>query len=378
MTNSNPPLVDMSLNLSKVETVLVKTEIETPVRTSFGIMHERPTLVVRITDASGVRGYGEIWCNFPVCGAPHRQQLVETEIAPFIVGRKFSTPRECYKALHATLHILKLQTGEPGPIAQAIAGVDIAIWDMVARRAETPVYALFGSERDTVPAYASGINPVGVLDTVERSRARGHRKFKVKVGFGIETDRANVEAVAADISDGEFFLLDANQGWLPDDAAEALRWIAPFKPYWIEEPMPVDIPLEDWFALKDQTGIPIAGAENFTGRDQFEAVVEEKWLDIIQPDIAKWGGFTECSEVARNVVNSGLTYCPHSLGGGVALAASAHLLAAVGGPGLLECDVNENSFRDEVFEPPLDEGIVKLSGEPGLGVNIGVLDRQFP
>lgn len=370
-------MTDISFNLTCVEAVLVRTKITTPVRTSFGIMYDRPTLLVRVTDASGVMGYGEIWCNFPVCGAPHRQQLVETEIAKRITGLDYGSPQDCFEAINKMLHILRLQTGEPGPIAQAIAGVDIAIWDMVARRAGVPVYALLGSKRNSIPAYASGINPVGVLDTVAAARARGHRKFKIKVGFGDETDRANVAAVAGDISEDEVFLLDANQGWSPEDALEAMKWVTPFGPYWIEEPMPVDTPPAHWFALKEATTVPIAGAENFISGAEYDAVIAQKWLDIVQPDIAKWGGFTDCLPVARNVVAAGLTYCPHSLGGGIALAASAHLLAAAGGSGLLECDVNENEFRDQVFSLPLEDGVVTLSDTPGLGVDTELLDQSF-
>lgn len=369
--------VDINLQLTKVEAALVRSKIETPVQTSFGIMYDRPTLLVRVTDASGVQGYGEIWCNFPICGAAHRQKLVVTELAPRLVDNPFTSPQVCYESMNADLRILRLQSGEPGPISQAIAGVDIAIWDMVARRAGIPVYDLLGSERNSVPAYASGINPTGVLDTVAYARERGQTRFKIKVGFGDEIDRANVAAVAGNITGDEAFLLDANQGWSPDAALNAMEWIAPFAPYWIEEPMPLDVPVEQWFALKQATSVPIAGAENFLTREEYTAVIEQKWLDIVQPDIAKWGGFTECLPVARSAVANGLSYCPHSLGGGVALAASAHLLAAVGGPGLLECDVNENPFRDQVFDLPLKKGVVTLSDAPGLGVDTEVLDRAF-
>ncbi|MEM9970663.1 MAG: mandelate racemase/muconate lactonizing enzyme family protein [Pseudomonadota bacterium] len=368
---------NMSLSLVRVEAALVRTKISTPVRTSFGVMNDRPTLIVRVTDQSGARGYGEVWCNFPVCGASHRLKLIETELAPRLEGKAFASPADCFAAMKDGLRILRLQTGEPGPVAQIVAGVDIAIWDMLARRAALPVYALLGSERNEIPAYASGINPIGVLDTVAAARARGHRTFKVKVGFGNETDRENVRALASDMGPDEAFMLDANQGWSPVEARAAMEWISPFRPLWIEEPMPVDVPEADWFALKSSTNVPIAGAENFLTGADYEAVIARKWLDVVQPDIAKWGGFTGCTPVARGVVAAGLNYCPHSLGGGVALAASAHLLAAAGGPGRLECDANENAFRDEVFDLPLNEGIVTLSDGPGLGIDTAVLDAAF-
>jgi len=368
---------DLSVDLSRIETALVRDEIATPVRTSFGIMYDRPTLLLRVTDRSGVVGYGEIWCNFPICGAVHRLNLVETELAPRATAVAFDTPYACYTALNSQLHILRLQTGEPGPVAQIIAGLDIAVWDMIARRAGVPVYTLLGADQNVIPAYASGINPVDVLETVSTARARGHRHFKVKVGFGNDIDRENVKAVASNLRNAETFRLDANQGWSPEVAKAAMQWIAPFEPQWVEEPMPVDVPEEVWAVLKASTTVPIAGAENFISRDEYDAVIARKWLDVVQPDITKWGGFTECLAVAHSVVKAGLAYCPHSLGGGVALAASAHLLATAGGPGLLECDVNENSFRDAVFDLPLKDGVFTLSDVPGLGVNTDLLDRQF-
>ncbi len=368
---------DMRLNLTAIEARLVRTPISTPVRTSFGVMHDRPTLLVRVTDAAGVQGYGEVWCNFPVCGAEHRLRLIETEIAPRITGTDFASPQACYAAMTERLRILRLQTGEPGPIAQAIAGVDIAIWDMIGKRLGAPLHALLGAERSRIPAYASGINPVGVLETVTRARAAGHRHFKVKVGFGDVTDQANVAAVAGDLRPGESFLLDANQGWSPEEAGRALRWIEGHAPRWIEEPMPVDVPPAAWHMLKSETSVPIAGGENFLSRKEYDDATRGKWLDFVQPDIAKWGGFTEGLPVARAVVANGLTYCPHSLGGGIALAASAHLLAAAGGPGLLECDANENAFRDAVFPLALRDGWVTLADTPGLGVDVAALDAAF-
>ncbi|MDO6729862.1 mandelate racemase/muconate lactonizing enzyme family protein [Marinovum sp. 2_MG-2023] len=368
---------DTQLTLTAIEATLVRTPISTPVRTSFGIMHDRPTLLIRVTDASGVQGYGEVWCNFPVCGAEHRQRLVESEIAPRMVGLEFPDPAACYDAMNAKLRILRLQTGEPGPIAQIIAGVDIAVWDMIAKRNNQPLFALLGAKTNRMPAYASGINPVGVLDTVARARQKGHRNFKLKVGFGDDMDRANVTAIAGDLQAGERFLLDANQGWTPDQAEIAMQWITPHQPMWIEEPMAVDVHPAAWHILRGSTDVPIAGGENFQTRAEYDAVARNKWLDFVQPDIAKWGGFTECLPVAREAVANGLTFCPHSLGGGIALAASAHLLAAAGGSGLLECDANENDFRDEVFALDLTDGWVTLPDAPGLGVNIAVLERAF-
>ncbi len=368
---------DLSVNLSRVQVVLVRTETSVPVRTSFGIMYQRPTLILRVTDRSGAVGYGEIWCNFPVCGAAHRLSLVETELAPRATAVAFARPQECYSEMNSQLRVLRLQSGETGPIAQVIAGLDIAVWDMVARRVGMPLYSLLGANRTVIPVYASGINPVGALDTISAARVRGHRNFKVKIGFGYEIDFENVKTVAANLRDAETFMLDANQAWSPEDAKAAIEWITPFEPHWVEEPMPVDTPDQIWMQLQKATTVPVAAGENFLSRAEYDAVIAGKWLDVVQPDIAKWGGFSECLPVARAIVEAGLTFCPHSLGGGVALAASAHLLAATGGPGFLECDTNENCLRDRVFDPPIRDGVMTLSEAPGLGVATKLLDELF-
>jgi len=90
----------------------------------------------------------------------------------------------------------------------------------------------------------------------------------------------------------------------------------------------------------------------------------------VQPDVAKWGGVTACVEIARKVRAAGKTYCPHYLGGGIGLLASAHLLAGVGGEGLLEIDANDNPLRDRFCGPVAQvvDGTVTLTNLPGLGI----------
>jgi L-alanine-DL-glutamate epimerase-like enolase superfamily enzyme len=90
----------------------------------------------------------------------------------------------------------------------------------------------------------------------------------------------------------------------------------------------------------------------------------------MQPDLAKWGGFTGCLKVVRQACQHGVMYCPHYLGGGIGLMASAHLLAASGQAGLLEMDINPNPLRSDVLAGALvpHEGWVSLTDRPGMGL----------
>ena len=92
-------------------------------------------------------------------------------------------------------------------------------------------------------------------------------------------------------------------------------------------------------------------------------------LSVVQPDAAKWGGISACLPVARRIIDTGQSHCPHYLGGGIGLLASAHLLAAVGGDGLLEIDANPNPLHTMLHGPlgMITEGRVTLGSEPGLG-----------
>ena len=91
---------------------------------------------------------------------------------------------------------------------------------------------------------------------------------------------------------------------------------------------------------------------------------------VLQPDIAKWGGLSKCVPIAREALKTGLRYCPHYLGGGLGLLASAHALAAVGGDGLLEIDANPNPLRTTLCGSltEISNGRASLNDEPGLGI----------
>src|SRR5882672_918443 len=122
--------------------------------------------------------------------------------------------------------------------------------------------------------------------------------------------------------------------------------------------------------MREGVGLPLAGGESITTRAGFEQVLGGDVFRGVQPDTAKWGGLRVCSGIAGDILRSGKIFCPHYLGGGVGLLASAHLLAGVGGDGLLEMDANDNPLRDRFCGPVADirDGMVTLSDNAGLGI----------
>jgi L-alanine-DL-glutamate epimerase-like enolase superfamily enzyme len=149
--------------------------LTTPVVTSFGEMRDRPTLFIRVEDDDGQAGWGEVWCNFPSVGGEHRTRLINEMLAPMLIGRAVTDPSDVFESLSGATSVLALQSGEAGPFAQTIAGIDIALWDLFARRAKTPLWRMLGGTSPRMRVYASGINPAGSVAGRSRDAARPPR-----------------------------------------------------------------------------------------------------------------------------------------------------------------------------------------------------------
>jgi D-galactarolactone cycloisomerase len=355
--------------LRGVQAFCYRYPLSTPVVTSFGRMLNRPAVFVHVEDEDGHSGWGEVWANFPSTGAEHRARLVNEVLAPALSGFVVSAPSDVFETLTQATSVLALQSGEPGPFAQAIAGIDLAVWDLYARRRNMALWKLLGGSRNQIRVYASGINPTGSRQMAEAALNRGHRALKLKIGFDLAADRANLASLRQLIGDG-MLAADANQAWSTEQALEVAPHLGEFALAWLEEPIRADRPWQEWQRLRKGTDLPLAAGENIASRAGFEQILGDDVLQIVQPDIAKWGGLSVCSGIARDILNANKTFCPHYLGGGIGLLASAHLLAGVGGDGLLEVDSNDNPLRDLFCGPIIDisEGTVTLSDDPGLGI----------
>jgi D-galactarolactone cycloisomerase len=361
---------DRPVNLAAVDTFVYRVPIEIPVQTSFGIMYDRPAVVIRLVDTDGWIGWGEVWANFPTVGAEHRARLVDTVLKPLLVNTTINHPAVAFSRLTHETRVLSVQTGEPGPLAQAIAGVDIALWDLFARRAGQPLWRYLGGSAPIVPVYASGINPQAPEIIAGQKFKEGYRAFKLKVGFGQKTDMANLRAMRDLLGESMPIMIDANQAWEVEEAIQLGRALSEYRPFWLEEPILADQPWDSWLELARQCPIPLAGGENLRGMEAFENSVIAGALSVLQPDIGKWGGFTGCLQVATLSQRYGRMFCPHWLGGGIGLVASLHLKAVAGGDGFVEVDANPNPLREWLGHPcpKIINGAMRLTEAPGLGV----------
>ncbi len=358
------------LQIAELKAFVFRAPLAAPVQTSFGLMLDRPMVLVRATDRDGVVGWGEVWCNFPAVGAEHRARLVASILSPLVTAQSFDNPADAFQKLTAATAVMAIQCAEPGPFAQAIAGIDTALNDLCARRAGLPLWKHLGGKNGRVAVYASGLNPTEPERLAAQKQAAGYNAFKLKIGFGRDRDIGNLKALRDHLGGDVRLMVDANQAWSIKDALAMLPALAEFDLDWLEEPLRADRSWHEWKRLASATSIPIAAGENVMGTDAFAAAIASKALGVVQPDLAKWGGLSACLPLARSVMTAGLRFCPHYLGGGIGLLASAHLLAAAGGDGALEIDANPNPLRSEIARVcgTVADGHVELGDAPGLGV----------
>lgn len=357
-----PPVV-----IRRVETFIYRVQVNKPVVSTLATLTQRTALLLRLEDSEGAFGWGEVYATLPSYGAEHRAQTVHKLLASLLLGQTIHQPAECWLRLTQKTHAMAIQTGESGPISAAIAGLDCALWDLFARRAAVPLCTLLGGTPQSLPAYASGLNPADGPQVVQACRAQGFRAFKQKIGFGDKVDLGNLARIRADMAAHESLMVDVNQGWTLAQALCMAPQLAPFDLAWVEEPLLADRPAHEWQQCAQAFSSVLAGGENLRAEGFAEQV---EWLGVVQPDVGKWGGISAAWAVAQAALARGKRYCPHWLGSGLGLMASAHLLAAVGGDGWLEMDVNENPLREALCQPwpALMEGALVLTQGVGLGV----------
>ncbi|MCA0425048.1 MAG: mandelate racemase/muconate lactonizing enzyme family protein [Proteobacteria bacterium] len=362
---------DLSLSPVSLRLHLFRAPVDPPMRTVFGTMVSRPALLITVRDRDGNSGTGEIWCNFPLVGAEHRRNLAAGLLPELVTGERFANPAAATDHLLCVLHTLGLQAGEDGPLNQIIAGLDVALWDLVARRAQKPLFRLFGGA-DTVPVYASSLPPDTPLRLAMPAAERGHVAFKLRIGFGADRDLANLATLRRALGMRPAIMVDANQTWSVHEAKAMMSAMTEFAPAWLEEPLPADRPAAEWGALRTAGSTPLAGGENLRALSAFTDAIDAGTLDVVQPDLGKWGGLSGTLVIADHALARQRRFCPHWLTGGVGFAASLHLQAILGGRDFVELDANPNPLRELVIDPEVRDGRVRLTEAWGHGASDAV------
>ncbi|MGF6527934.1 mandelate racemase/muconate lactonizing enzyme family protein [Variovorax sp. PvP013] len=316
--------------------------------------------LVRVELENGVVGWGESYgAQLDAVAA-----IFAGRIAPLAVGRD-ATDRSLTSTLERTLHNM----GRSGPVIHALGGLDIALWDSRAKLEGVPLYRLLGGARRLdIPAYASLLQYDGdtelIRRNVERSLRAGYGQVKLH-----ERTTESVAAARAAMGPETVLMVDTNCAWTADTATEAVRAMAPFDPFWIEEPL---WPPEDIGALKAlraATGIPTAVGENASSLHELRQLVADEAVDYLQPSAIKAGGVSALWQLSRDCADSRVRFAPQSAFFGPGFLATLHVLAAQEDDAVVErlyCDLAFSPYSRSI---PFANGAFRLTDLPGLGAD---------
>lgn len=316
--------------------------------------------LVRVETTDGLVGWGESYCVEPRA----LRAVFESLVAPLAQGRR-ADDETLLPGMQRTLHNL----GRSGPVVHALAGLDIALWDLAGKRAGLPVHALLGGKRrDRVPAYASLLQYYGEDEAIDRvvSRALAEGYGEIK----LHERTAGALRAARRAAGGQTpIMVDTNCAWTPAEALPAIAAMADSQPFWIEEPL---WPPEDGralAALRRACGVPLAVGENAASVSEFERLIDEDAVDYVQPSVIKIG-LTAAWAVSRRCAGQGGVRCaPQVAFFGPGYLAALHLLAAQAEPASLERLYVELEFTPFGSSVPIREGHACVPDGPGLGAD---------
>jgi D-galactarolactone cycloisomerase len=257
----------------------------------------------------------------------------------------------------------------------ALSGVDIALWDILGKAKELPVYKLLdGGSKERVQVYATALYPEDTAEVVKKALAfveKGFSGIKIKVGFDLGKDIEIVKAVRGALGKNFTLMADANMGYGIDEALKAAAALEECQVAWFEEPLFVG-DIKGHAFLKARSNVPIALGENLHTCSAFEEFIVRGAVDILQPDVARAGGISEVKKVAALAAAHGLPISLHTWGDAVALAASLHIAAAAENSAVMELDCTSNPLRTELLKEPLEaqNGFMFPPKGAGLGIDL--------
>ncbi|MFF7738864.1 enolase C-terminal domain-like protein [Streptomyces sp. NPDC007984] len=333
--------------------------------------------LVKVHAEDGSVGIGECY------GLPSPQvtaTVVSTVLAPLLIGQDATASTAVWQRLY---HGQAAGGHNRGFYLEALAGVDLALWDLRGKITGLPVHRLLGGPiRERVDCYAS---PVALhADPADSARQalgfvdNGFRALKVKIGRGARTDRAHLTAVRQAVGDDIEILTDVNCAYDLDEATQVGSVLHDLGISWFEEPLQVD-DLANLAELRRRTGLTIVNGETHFTRFDLRDSLLHRAIDVFMPNVARCGGITEASRLSALASAFHVDIAPHGVGSGVSLCAALQLCAAV--PNLRTYEYNRlpNPIRERILTNPPEfrDGALTVPTGPGLGAEIddAVVDR---
>ncbi len=341
-----------------------------------GTAVKKDAVLVKVTTDEGLAGWGEAHH-----GRAHTTvaKLIETTLRQLVLGMDADDVVGVWEKMY---RYQLASHGMGAGACLAMSGIDMALWDLRGKAAGLPLYRLLGGSRRAIPAYAGGVSlgyqaPETLIQEAEKSIKQGYKAIKLRVGDTPAKDIERVRAVRKAFGEELAILTDANIGCTVEHVRRLMPVLDELGIGWLEEPFPAH-DYRSYREAKTFGRTPLAAGENHYTRFEFNRVIDDGAISVLQPDLSKSGGITECLRIAALASAWKLPIHPHSSMTGLNHAASIHFLASIDNGGYFEGDVSKaNRYRDELVENP---GAIDRAGNvwpaegPGLGLEV---DEDF-
>ena len=377
------------MKISSIKSHVLRYELDKELGYSQQYYKHRTAHLVEIETDEGITGWGE--CFGPGNIALANKYIVEKVIQPLIIGED---PINKEYIWHKVYNLLR-DSGQKGMPIQALSGIDIALWDILAKKAKLPLYQLLGGKTNNkIPVYGYGMmlqkKPVEELCELFKKEANQikEKKFKamkMKVGLGPKEDLMLVSAVREAIGNNFKLMVDANHAYNRNDALYVGKGLDEMEIYWFEEPVaPEDY--DGYKELKEKLKTNIAGGEAEFTKYGWNQLIKNNCIDIAQPEVCGLGGITEYLKVSALAQSNFIPIVNHVWGSALSVAVNLHLLTSLpdmpGGlfpaKSMLEFDTTEkNIFITELAEEKFsifdqvknEDGFASPLENIGIGIN---------
>ena len=347
--------------ITRIETGHYRIPLDVPLSDStHGVMTAFELVTARVTDADGAVGAGYTYTTGRNGGAI--ASVLSAELAEVVKGEDADRIEHIWQHAWWAVHY----GGRGGPSVLAISALDIALWDLKARRAKLPLWRLLGGHDPAVPCYAGGIDlELSVADLItqtEGNLAKGFRAIKMKAGRArMSEDIARIAGMRKHLGDAFPLMVDANMKWSVDEAIRRARAFQPYDLVWLEEPIiPDDV--AGHARVVAEGGVPIAAGENLRTLWEFKALIASGGVTYPEPDVTNCGGVTTFMKVAHLAEAYNLPVTSHG-----AHDVTVHLLAACPNRSYLEA---HGFGLDRYIAEPLvlEAGNAIAPERPGHGI----------
>jgi galactonate dehydratase len=358
------------MKITKVEAIPLTAALPDVQRTSTAAFTEISICLVRVQTDAGISGVGECLARFaPTTHA----EMIDQLFRPMLVGEDpFALPRLWEKMASVT-------SGRSGGVQiEAIAGVDIALWDIMGKELGVNVARLLGGEySDHVPAYASSV--MVMHDTDKEARRLldlGFTRIKMKIGNGLNMDLRRISKIREIVGPEITIVSDVNYSYREPEAELLANRLAQYDVLWLEEPIHPSN-RNGYRRLARRSPVPLAAGESEFTALGFSDLIADGSVKFVQPDVTRAGGISESRKIAALADSFGLYFAPHvGFSGIVCLAATLQLAAVCPNLWAYECMTTANPFREALAVDPvglaeqLDGGSAALPHKPGLGIEL--------